>query len=162
MMKHNENLMVKKHPYYEKSMSTNFLGSVHAKYFIAFSRAIGNWWGNSSIFHMMKYTTGWKTNGKKHPYYRKNTGNRFPGFPHLMGFYCIFPCCGKLMKNPFISHVMKIYHRIGTRWEKSTQSWEKYEYEFGRFSPYDGFCCIFPCYEKLIENFMHFPYDEIR
>ena len=40
--------------------------------------------------------------------------------------------------------------------------WEKYDYQFPRFSPYDGFCCIFPSYGKLMGKLMHFPYDEIR
>ena len=50
------------------------------------------------------------------------------------------------------------------QWEsngkKATILWEKYEYQFSRFSPYDGFCWIFPYYEKLMGKPMHFPYDE--
>ena len=39
--------------------------------------------------------------------------------------------------------------------------WEKYDYQFPRFSPDDGFCCIFPYYGKLMGKPMHFLYDEV-
>ena len=39
--------------------------------------------------------------------------------------------------------------------------WEKYDYQFHRFLPYDGFCCIFLYYGKLMGKPMHFPYDEV-
>ena len=59
------NLTGKKHPYYEKSMSTNFPGPPHTMDFIGFFCAIRNRWENPCISHVMKYTTGWKSNGKK-------------------------------------------------------------------------------------------------
>ena len=89
-------------------MSTNFPGPPYRMGFVAFSRTIGNWWENPRISHMMKYTIGWESNGKKVPIL-----------------------------------------------------WEKSDYQFPRFSPYDGFCCIFPYYGKLMEKPMHFPYDEV-
>ena len=45
---------------------------------------------------------------------------------------------------------------------KALTLWEKYEYQFPRFSPYDEFCFIFSYYGKLMGKPMHFPYDEIR
>ena len=54
-----------------------------------------------------------------------------------------------------------VYHKMGIGWEKSTHTLEKYDYQFPRFSLYDGFC-IFPWYGKLMGNPMYFPYNEIR
>ena len=59
--------MGKKHPYFGKSMSTNFPGSLHTKGFVAFSRTMRNWMG-----------IGWE---KKHPYYGKSMIIDFPDFP---------------------------------------------------------------------------------
>ena len=89
-------------------MSTNFPGPPHTMDFVGFFHAMGNWWENPRISHVMKYTTGWGSNGKKAPIL-----------------------------------------------------WEKYEYQFPRSSPYDGFCCIFLYYGKLMGKPMHFPYDEV-
>ena len=79
MMRHitDENLVGKMYPYYGKSMSTNFLGFLHAMVFFAFFPAMGKWWGNPFISHMMKYTTGWESNGK-------GMGTNFLGFAHLI------------------------------------------------------------------------------
>ena len=44
------------------------------------------WWENPCIFHAMRYTIGWESNGKKHPYYGKGMSANFPGSPHTMGF----------------------------------------------------------------------------
>ena len=45
--------------------------------------------------------------------------------------------------------------------EKVPILWEKYEDQFPTSSRYDGFCCIFLYYWKLIEKSMHFPFDEV-
>ena len=103
------NQMGKKYPYYGKSMINNFQGFLHTMGFVAFSRTMGNWWENPCISHMMKYTIGWESDGKKLPIL-----------------------------------------------------WEKYDSQFPRFSLYNGFCCIFPCYGKLMWKPKHFPYHEIR
>ena len=39
---------------------------------------------------MMKYTAGWESNGKRHPYYGNCMGTNFPDFPHSMGFSAFF------------------------------------------------------------------------
>ena len=89
-------------------MSTNFPGPPHTMGFVAFSCAMGNWWDNPCISHMMKYIIGLESDGKKVPIL-----------------------------------------------------WEKYDYQFPRFSLYNGFCCIFPYYGKSMGKSMHFPYDEV-
>ena len=85
--------MGKKQTYYGKSMSmsTNFPGSAHLMGFVefswepisqtfpiqwgfsAFSNAMGNWWENPCISHMINYSTGWESNGKMHPFYGKSS-----------------------------------------------------------------------------------------
>ena len=45
--------MGKKHPYYGKSMSISFPDFPHTMGFVAFSRTVGNLWGNPCISHMM-------------------------------------------------------------------------------------------------------------
>ena len=47
--------MGKKYPYYGKSMINNFPGSPHTMGFVAFSHAMGNWWENPCISHMMRF-----------------------------------------------------------------------------------------------------------
>ena len=50
-------------------------------------------------------------------------------------------------------------------WESNRKKapilWEKYDYQFPRFSAYNGFCCIFSYNGKLMGKPMHFPYDEV-
>ena len=50
-------------------------------------------------------------------------------------------------------------------WEMHGEKWpilcEKYENQFLSFTPYEGFCCIFPYYKKLMGQPMHFPYAEV-
>ena len=109
----------------------------------------------------MKSTIRWESNGKKRPYYRKNMSANFLGPPHTMGFTGFFRAMGNWWKNSCISHMMK--YTIG--WESGGKKlpilWEKYDYQFPRFTPYDGFCCIFLFYGKLMRKPMHFPYDEV-
>ena len=45
--------MGKKHPYYGKSVSIKFPGFPHTMGFVAFSRTVGNLWGNPYFSHMM-------------------------------------------------------------------------------------------------------------
>ena len=45
--------------------------------------------------------------------------------------------------------------------EKSPILWEKYDYQFPRFTPYDGFYCIFLNYEKLMGKPLRIPYAEL-
>ena len=98
--------------------------------------------------------------GKNAPFGKSMSAN-FPGSPHTMGFVAFSCTMGNLWGNPCICNMMK--HIIG--WEshgkKASILWEKYEYKVPRFSPHDGFHCIFLYYGKVMEKSMHFPYDEI-
>ena len=150
----------KNHPYYGKSMSTNFPGSPHTMGFVAFSRTMRNWWGTPCISHMMKYTIGWESNGKKYPYYGKSMSN-FPDFPHTMGFVAFSHTVGNLCGNPYISHMLKYTIGWESNGKKEPMLWEKYDCGFPRLSPYHGLCCIFLYYEKFMGKPMHFQYDDI-
>ena len=84
----------------------------------------------------------------------------FPGFAHLIVFAEFSHAIGNWLKYPYISYVMK--STIG--WQSNGKNalilWEKYEYQFLRSSPYDGFCWIFLCYGKLMGKPIHFPCNE--
>ena len=110
----------------------------------------------------MKYTIGWELDGKKVPTLWEKYEYQFLRFSPYNGFF--FSFCQSMENwwgNPCIYHVMK--YTIG--WEldgkKVPTLWEKYEYQILRFSPYNGFCCIFLIHGKLIGKPMHFPYDEV-
>ena len=109
----------------------------------------------------MKSTIGWESNGKKAPILWEKYEYQFPRSSPYDGFCCIFRYYWKLMRKPMHFLYDKVYHRMGIRWEKVLILWEKYDYQFPRLSPYDGFCCIFPYYGKLMGKPTHFPYDEI-
>ena len=83
---------------------------------------------------MMKYTIGWDSNEKKHPYYGKSMTTNFPGFRRTMGFLgyyqksifqtfptphgfgSLFPCYGKLVRKHM--HLMK----YAMKWESNGES----------------------------------------
>ena len=153
--------MRKKYPYYVKSIITNFPGFPHTMGFVAFSRTMENWWENPCISHMMKYTIGWESDGKKVPILWEKSDYQFPRFSPYDGFCCIFPYYGKLMEKPMHFPYDEVYQRMGIRWEKSTHTMVKVWLQIFQVFPYDGFCCIFPCYGKLIGKPKHFPHDEI-
>ena len=159
--------MGKKHPYYGKSMSINFPDFSYTMGFVAFSRTVGNLWGNPCIFHMLKYTIGWELDGKKAPTPWEKYGYRmvidFSDFPHTMGFVEFSRTVGNLQGNPCISHML--FPKYTIRWEsngkKAPMLWEKYEYQFPRLFPYHGFCCIFPYCGKFTGKPIYLPYDDI-
>ena len=153
--------MGKNRPYYGKSMRTNFPGFSHSMGFADFSNVMVNLTRKPCLSHMMKYTIGWESYGEKSPMLCEKCQYQFPSFTPYDGFCCIFPCYGKLMGKPMHFPNVEVYHKMGILWEKSSLQWEKCEYEFPRFTPYDGFCCIFPYYEKLMGKPMHFPNDEV-
>ena len=121
----------KNHPYYGKSTNTNFPGSPHTLGFVAFSwepishalphlmgfpafsHALGNWWENPCFSHMMKYTTGWKCNGKNHSFYRKSMGTNSSGLPHSMGFAEFSNALGNLWRKPMHFPRDEVYQREG-------------------------------------------------
>ena len=85
----------------------------------------------------------------------------FRCFMHSMSLAVFSRVMGNWSENTCIFHVMK----FNIKWESSGKTAsirrEKYEYQFLRFSPYDGFCCIFLYYGKLMGKPMHFPYAEL-
>ena len=83
--------MVKKHPYYGKSMVMDFPDFPHTMGFVAFSHTVENLWGNPYISHMLKYNIGWESDGKKAPILWEKYGYRFPRLTSYHGFCCIFP-----------------------------------------------------------------------
>ena len=105
---------------YGKGISTNFPGSPHWKGFVTFSHTMRNWWGNPCISHMMKYTIGWKSNGKKAPIPWDKYEYQFPRISRYHGFCCIFPYHGKFMGKLIHFPYVEVYHRIGIRCEKTT------------------------------------------
>ena len=153
--------MAKKDPYYGKSKSINFPEFLHTMSFVAFSHTVGNVWGNRWISHMLKYTIGWKSDGKKAPMLWEKYGYRFPRLSPYHEFCRIFPYCGKFMGNPCISHMLKYTIRWESDEKKAAILWEKYEYQFSRLFPCHGFCCIFSYCGKFMGKPIHFPYAEV-
>ena len=108
-------------------MGTNFLGSPNLMDFAVFSHAMGNWWGNPRISHIIKSTTEFESNGKKTPILWENYEYQFPRLSTYDGFCRIFPeinfsgfshsiglrlasishVLGNWQENPCISHMMK-------------------------------------------------------
>ena len=88
-------------------------------------------------------------------------GTNFPGFFNSMDFAAFFYAMENCWGNACVSHLMK--YTIGWRSnrKKAIILWEKYKYQFSRLLSYDGFCCTFLCYGKLMTKHMHFPYDEV-
>ena len=92
--------MAKKDPYYGKSMSINFP-------------------------EFVKYTIGWKSDGKKAPMLWEKYGYRFPRLSPYHEFCRIFPYCGKFMGNPCISHMLKYTIRWESDEKKSSHTMGK-------------------------------------
>ena len=131
---------------------------VHWVDFAAFSRAIKNWWEKSSVSHVVKYSIRWK---KCTGFCKIFPGTNFPGFSHLTCFHAFPHAMGNRWENLCIFHVMKFNIKWESNGKTASIRREKYEYQFLRFSPCDGFCCIFLYYGKLMGKPMHFPYAEL-
>ena len=142
-------------------MSTNFPGPLHTVGFVGFFRAMGNLWENPCISYVISIPQDGNRMGKKHPYYGKKRSTNLQSLPHTMGFVAFSRTMANWWENPCISYMMK--YTIG--WELDGKKLpilrERYDYQFPRFSPHDGFCCIFPYYGKLMGKPMHFPYDKV-
>ena len=111
------NHMGKKHPYYGKSMSTNFPVHPMRWVFVTFFRTMRNWWGNPCISHITKYIIEWESMRKKHPYYGKSMSINLPGFPHTMGFAAFSRTVENLCGNPCIPHMMTLVNFF--LWERN-------------------------------------------
>ena len=109
----------------------------------------------------MKYTIKWESNGKKVLIIWEKYEHQFAIFSPYDEFCWIFLYYGKLMGKPIHVPYDEVYVGCESCEEKSPILWGKYEYQFPRFTSYEGFCCIFPHYEKLMGKRMQFPYDEV-
>ena len=132
-------------------MSTNFPGSPHTMSFAVFSCTMRNWRGNPCISHMMKYTTGLKSDGKKAPILWEKYGYQFPRLFPYHGFCCIFPYCGKFMRNA------EVYHRMGIGWEKSTHIMEKVWLSISQTFPIPWILLHFPVLGEVYGETHAFP-----
>ena len=160
-------------------MSTNFLGSPYSMDFVAFSHAMGNWWGNPCISHIIKYSIGCESNGKKapilsekyeyqfpgfstyHGFCRIFPETNFPGFSHAMGFHGFSQAMRNWWENPCISNMMK--HTTG--WESHGKKHPFYgksmRTNFPDLPHSIGFADFSNAMENLMRKPMHFPCDEV-
>ena len=90
-----------------------------------------NWCENSCISHVIKYTIGWESNGRKHPKYGKSMTTNFLSSPQTMGFVeyyqkpisqtflirwvwlSFFLCYWKLIRKHMHFPCDKVYHKMG-------------------------------------------------
>ena len=83
-----------------------------------------------------------------------------------MGFLINFPQHGKMQQNPLHGENLGSWysyfsHSMGTsNGKKAPTPWEKYEYQFPRFSRCNGFCCIFLEWGKP-ENLVSMQFSQI-
>ena len=117
----------------------------------AISNAMGNWWGNLYISHVMKYITGWKSGWRIVPILWEKYEYQIPRFSLL--FYCIFPCYGKLMGKPMHSQ----YTEYTTAWESNGKKHPYYGKSIRTNFP--GFVNL-TFFWKLIRKSIHFPRNE--
>ena len=116
----------------------------HMVDFASTFRTTRNRWEKPCVSHVVKYTVRWESDGRKVPILWGKNGHQFPRLSQFDGFRSIFQCYGKLMGNPCISHIMNyIPQDVNLMRKKAPILWEKYEYQFPRFSTYDGFSRIF-------------------
>ena len=95
----------------------------------------GFWWEKPCISPVVtKYTIKWESDGRKVSIGYGKNGYQFPRLSQFHGFHCIFPCYVKLKGKPMYFTFYKVYHRIWIYWKKAPILWEKYEYQFSRFS----------------------------
>ena len=113
----------KKARIYGESMSPNFSVSPHTIDFVAFSGAMGHHWRNLCIYHMLKHTIGWKSEGKKQPYHGESISTNFPGSPHTMGCVAFSRAMRNWWENPCISHMIRFFNFfLWIEWEKNTHT----------------------------------------
>ena len=141
-----------KYPYFGESMDTNFTGSLNSMDFAGFSNAIGNWWGNLSISHMMNFITEWKSGWRNAPILWEKYEYQFPRLSP--GFCYIFPCYGKLMGKPMHFSYIEVYHR----WKSNGKEHPYYGKNMG--TNFAGFAhlMVFAEFSHAIKNWLENPY----
>ena len=98
--------------FYRIFPGANFPGFSHLMGFPAFFHAMGNWWENLWISHLMKYTTRWEPNGKNHPFYGKRKETNFSDLSILMGFADFPNAMGNVIRKPMHFPCDEVYHRM--------------------------------------------------
>ena len=81
-------------------------------------------------------------------------GTNFLGSPSSLDFTAFSLATGNWWGNPCISHIIKYTIECESNGKKAPILWEKYEYQFPRFSTYNGFWRIFSG-----TNFPDFPHS---
>ena len=151
----------------------------HRVDFCAFYRAIRNWWEKPCILHVVKYTIRWESDGRKVSIRQSKMGTSFLEYPNLVDLTTFSHAMENSWGNPCISQIINYTIECEFSWKKSPILWEKYEYQFPRFSTYDGFCKIFSeinfsgfshsmdfpdishTFGKLTRKPMHYPYNQV-
>ena len=149
--------MEKKPSCYGKSMSTDFPGPPHMDGFCWNFCVMRNWWENPCISHVMKYTTGWESNRKKAPILWEKYEYQFPRSSSCNGFCCILLHYRKLMGKPMHFSYDEVYHRMGTRWEKSTHTMGKVWLPICQVFPIQWVLLHFPVLWEIDEKTHAFP-----
>ena len=132
--------MEEKYLYFGAKMGTNFPDSPNSMDFSEFSLSLGDWRGKLYVSHIIKYTIGCQSNGKKAPILWEKYEYQFPRLSTYVGFCMIltgtnFPVFSHSMSFPDFSHAMgswweipRISHMIpqdGNLLEKNTHTVEK-------------------------------------
>ena len=119
-----------------------------------------NWRGNPCISHMMKYTTGWESNGKKQSYYGKSVGTYFPGFLHSSGF-AIFSMIWENDEKTLAFPILWSIPRDRNLMEKTTILWKLHYKPIFQAFHIRGGLPPFPWFGKTMRKPIHFPFDEV-
>ena len=161
-----------------ETTGTNFAGCSYWVDFTAFSYAMGNWWGNPCNSHIIKFTIGCKSYGKRVPmqweksqyqfprfstydgFCRTFPGTNFPGFSHSMGF----PVFSNAMRNWWEKSCLSHIRKYTTGWKSN----EKTHLFYGKSMATNfpgllhsvGFADFSNVMENLMRRPMHFPCDE--
>ena len=91
---------------------------------------------------------------EKYPKTREKIGTNFLGSPNSIDFAAFSHTMGNWRGKPNISRIIKYTIEYKSNGKKAPIPWKRYEYQFPRFSTYNGFCGIFPG-----TNFPDFPHS---
>ena len=117
----------------------NFPGFSHSMGFPVIYRAMGNWWENPCISHMMKYTTGLESNRKTTHFMEKALEPISQAFPIRWVSLTFVILWEVWWENTCISHVMKYTTKWESNGKKALILSEKPEHQFPRLSYTMGF-----------------------
>ena len=129
---YNGNLMQQRFQWTRSYHRTNFTASAHA---------MRNWRENPCIFDVLQNTIGWEYDGRKVAMLWEKYGYLYPRSSQQGGFYCIFLCYEKLIRNTMHFPCNEVYHRMGIGWEKSTHTIGKVWAPISQFLPISALSC---------------------